>query len=56
MNYVYIETEPNHVFTVGFFVGDQWHPESDHPSRELAARRVRYLNGGKCEQCEDRKD
>lgn len=52
MNYVYMETEPNHVFTVGFFEGDNWHPESDHTSREEAVKRVHHLNGGKCENCE----
>lgn len=43
--YVYIESQPG-LFTVGFYdpSGD-WHPESDHPSRELAVERVHYLNG-----------
>jgi len=49
MSYVYIETEHNangSLYTVGFYSPDgQWHPESDHDSRESAAARVHYLNG-----------
>jgi len=35
------------LYTVGFYTpsGD-WHPESDHESREAAAARCNYLNGG----------
>ena len=44
--YVYIESEPG-LFTVGFFSPDgTWKPESDWPTRELAAARIHYLNGG----------
>lgn len=43
--YVYIEPDPG-VYTVGFFEGEQWHPESDHDTPEDAAQRVHYLNGG----------
>lgn len=45
-NYVYIKSEPN-LFTVGFYKPDgKWYPESDHPKREEAAKRVAWLNGG----------
>ncbi len=45
--YVYIESEHN-LWTVGFYSPDgKWHPESDHASKEEAAERVHYLNGGK---------
>jgi hypothetical protein len=45
--YVYIQTEPG-LYTVGFYAPDgTWHPDSDHGSREEAAERVHYLNGGK---------
>ncbi|TCT21186.1 hypothetical protein [Thiobaca trueperi] len=43
--YVYIRTEPG-LFTVGFYDPEGvWHPESDHPDSESAARRVAWLNG-----------
>jgi hypothetical protein len=54
--YVYIESEPG-LYTVGFFPPDavytdgryvaKWLPESDHLSRESAAARVNFLNGGR---------
>jgi len=50
--WVYIQSEkPSHdssgLWTVGFFdPSGVWHPESDHSSREEAAARVSYLNGG----------
>lgn len=44
--YVYIQSEPQ-LWTVGFYdPSGEWHPESDHGTREDAAARVRYLNGG----------
>jgi hypothetical protein len=44
--YVYQSFEPG-LFTVGFYSPDgKWHPESDHTSRDEAAERVHYLNGG----------
>jgi hypothetical protein len=45
--YVYVESEPG-LYTVGFYDPNngQWHPESDHESREAAANRVHWLNGG----------
>lgn len=44
--YVYIESEHN-LWTVGFYDPQgKWHPDSDHDSREEAAKRVHYLNGG----------
>lgn len=45
--YVYIQSEPN-LWTVGFYSpDDKWNPESDHKTKESAAERVHYLNGGK---------
>ena len=44
--YVYIQSEPR-LWTVGFTDGGgKWQPDSDHGSREEAATRVHYLNGG----------
>lgn len=44
--WVYLESEDG-LFTVGFFDPDgEWHPETDWGTREEAAERVRYLNGG----------
>jgi len=44
--YVYIKSEPN-LWTVGFYTPKgEWNPESDHSTKEEAANRVRYLNGG----------
>lgn len=43
--YYYKRTEPN-LFTVGTLDGGEWITDSDHESRELAAMRVSYLNGG----------
>lgn len=44
--YVYREIELG-LWTVGFFKPDgTWESESDHMTREDAAARVHYLNGG----------
>lgn len=44
--YVYIQSEPR-LHTVGFYDPQgKWHSESDHSSREKAAERVYWLNGG----------
>jgi hypothetical protein len=46
--YHYVQSEPG-LWTVGTGTpgkGGNWEPESDHESREAAAERVRYLNGG----------
>ena len=44
--YVYLVSEPG-LWTVGFYTpSGEWEPESDHKSREEAAARVHYLNGG----------
>lgn len=44
--WVYIQSEPG-LYTVGFYSPDgRWHPDSDHSSRDDAASRVHYLNGG----------
>lgn len=46
MNYVYRQSEPG-LWTVGFYdPNSKWQPESDWDSREDAAKRVHYLNGG----------
>lgn len=45
--YVYIMSEPG-LLTVGFYdPNGKWHADSDHNTREEAAARVAYLNGGK---------
>lgn len=47
--YVYIQTEPG-LWTVGFYAPEgTWHTDSDHSSKESAAKQVHYLNGGKGE-------
>ena len=44
--YVYRQTEPG-LWTVGFYKPNgEWMAESDHPTKEAAARHVHYLNGG----------
>lgn len=44
--YVYIKTEQN-LWTVGFYAPDKtWHTDSDHDTKESAAQRVAFLNGG----------
>jgi len=48
--WVYIRTEfsPFELYTVGFYAPDgTWKTDSDHGTREEAAKRVHYLNGGK---------
>ena len=53
MNYVYRKTEPR-LWTVGFYTPlGSWEAESDHESREDAAKRVHYLNGGRDGESED---
>ncbi len=51
--YVYIRTgsEAVTLFTVGFYApDDEWHPDSDHSTKEEAGDRVAYLNGSvKCQ-------
>jgi len=45
--WVYIRSEAN-LYTVGFFSPDgRWQTDSDHQSKDEAAKRVNYLNGGK---------
>lgn len=45
--YAYINSEPG-LWTVGFYDPQgKWHPESDHNSREEAAKRVAWLNGNR---------
>lgn len=44
--WVYKQTERS-LWTVGFYSPDgEWVPESDYPSSDAAALRVRFLNGG----------
>lgn len=46
MNYVFINSEPG-LYTVGFYTPKgEWVAESDHDSKEDAANRVHWLNGG----------
>jgi len=49
--YVYIRPKGEDVlYTVGFYdPNGKWNPESDHETREEAAKRVHYLNGGAIE-------
>lgn len=45
--YVYLQSEPG-LWTVGYYdPSGKWMPESDHASKDEAAKRVRWLNGGK---------
>lgn len=45
--YVYTYTDHSDMFTVGHYAPNgRWVPESDHGSRDEAAARVNYLNGG----------
>jgi len=59
MSYVYIQSEragqkisegnyfEHNLYTVGFYRPDgKWEPESDYNTREAAAMRCRFLNGG----------
>jgi len=49
--WVYKRSEGNHLWTVGFYTpAGGWESESDHPSKEKAAARVHYLNGGEEEE------
>lgn len=43
--YTYKQTEPG-LWTVGYYEGVKWQPESDHTSVTEAANRVHFLNGG----------
>lgn len=44
--YVYIQSEKK-LWTVGFYNPEgKFIPESDHDSKEAAATRIHYLNGG----------
>jgi hypothetical protein len=47
MSWVYIQSEPS-LWTVGFYSPDgEWHTDSDHRTREEAAKRTAWLNGSK---------
>lgn len=44
--WVYLESEPG-LWVVGFYTPTgYWQPESDHSSKDEAAERVHWLNGG----------
>lgn len=48
--WVYRRTEPG-LYTVGYYSPQgEWQPEGDYPTREEAAERVHFLNGGKLEK------
>lgn len=43
--YVYIQSEPQ-LWTVGFYDPQgNWHPETDHNTKDEAAKRAAWLNG-----------
>lgn len=47
--WVYEQSESG-LWTVGHYAPDKmWHPDSDHPDRESAARRCAWLNGSPLE-------
>lgn len=48
MSYVYLRIKgEQNLWTVGFYdPRGVWHSESDHSSKDEAAIRVHYLNGG----------
>jgi hypothetical protein len=47
MMWVYLLSPIERLFTVGFYdPTGRWHPDSDWGTREEAADRVRWLNGG----------
>jgi len=44
--WIYVKSEPQ-LYTVGFYSPEgEWHAESDWDTRQAAAARVHYLNGG----------
>lgn len=46
MTWVYIRSEPG-LYTVGFYdPTGQWHADMDYGTKDEAAARVHYLNGG----------
>ena len=49
--YTYKRTEfsPFELYTVGTYDSGEWEPESDHSTKDEAAKRVNYLNGGHLE-------
>lgn len=49
MTWVYLRSEPN-LYTVGFYSPDGgWNTDYDYATKDEAAKRVHYLNGGKDE-------
>jgi len=45
-NWVYLNSEPG-LWTTGFYdPAGKWHSDEDYPNKQMAADRVRYLNGG----------
>lgn len=49
--FVYVLSDRNpDLFTVGHYSGDKWESESDHISKDKAAERCNYLNGGNAPQ------
>ncbi len=52
MSWTYLRSEPG-LWTVGWYKGDTWEPESDHGSPDEAAERCHYLNGGCSAEDED---
>jgi hypothetical protein len=53
MTWVYIPTDSGQLMTVGFYdPTGGWHSDSDWDTREEAASRCHYLNGGNPEAAE----
>lgn len=45
--YCYIRSKSEPLWVVGFYkLNGVWEPESDHATKEEAAKRVHWLNGG----------
>ncbi len=53
MSYHYKQTEfgDSPLYTVGTYEGGTWQADSDWPTKDEAAARVRYLNGGSVPEC-----
>lgn len=47
--WVYVYSRLDDLYTTGFYDPEgKWQPDRDCPTREEAAQRVHWLNGGNC--------